>query len=160
MSDQVIKGGKEMDEMLRTLAPKIEKNIMRAALRSGAVVFRDEVRANVPVDSGALLKSVKVSTGGKNGKVTAKLKVGGKGARHVHLVEFGTKPHRIAPKGAGGLLIGGKVVGAVDHPGAKPHPIMRPAFDSQSTPAIAAVAAKIRERLTLQGINAPAPEAE
>jgi hypothetical protein len=35
---------------------------------------------------------------------------------------------------------------------------MRPAFDSAQRSALAAVAAKIRERLTLQGINTPAPE--
>ena len=160
MSDQVIKGGKELDAFLKTLAPKVEKNIMRAALRSGAAVFREEAKAKAPVDSGALVKSIKVSTSTKKGRITAKLKVGGKLAPHAMLVEYGTKPHKIAPKGAGGLLIGGKVVGAVDHPGAKPHPFVRPTFDAKSTPAIEAVGKKIRERLTLQGINVPAPESE
>lgn len=160
MSDQVIKGGKELDAMLASLAPKIEKNILRAALRSGAVVFRQEAKSKAPVDSGALRKSIKVSVGTKKGRITAKLKVGGKLAPHAMLVEYGTKPHKIAPKGAGGLLIGGNVVGAVDHPGAKPHPFVRPTFDEKSTPAIAAVAAKIRERLTREGINVPAPEVE
>jgi HK97 gp10 family phage protein len=158
MSDQSIVGGRELDAFLQTLSVKVERNILRAALRAGANEFKAEAQAKVPVLSGKLRRSLKVSTGSKNGRVTAKLKVGGKLAPHAMLVEFGTKPHKIVPEGAGGLLIGGHVVGAVHHPGAKAKPFLRPAFDGKSTAAIGAVAAKIRERLTKEGINVPAPE--
>lgn len=44
-------------------------------------------------------------------------------ARYIgHLVEFGTAPH-FQPKFKGGFR----------HPGARPHPFFRPAFDSQSS---------------------------
>lgn len=160
MSDQNITGGRELDAFLQTLSVKVEKNIMRAALRAGANEFKSEIKANVPVHDGDLRDSVRVSTRSKRGTVYASVKVGNKKAWYAHLVEFGTKPHKIAPKGAGGLLIGGNIVGAVDHPGARPHPFARPAVDSKSAAAISAVAAKIRERLTKEGINAPAPEGE
>lgn len=160
MSDEIIKGGRELDAMLKSLAPKIEKNIMRAALRAGANELRAEARANVPVDEGYLRASIRVSTRGKGGKVYASLKAGGKKAPHANLVEFGTKPHKILPKDGGGLAIGGKVVAAIDHPGARPKPFMRPAFDARAQQAIGAVAAKIRERLTKEGINVPAPEVD
>jgi HK97 gp10 family phage protein len=159
-SDQTIGGGRELDDALRTLTSKIQKNIMRSALRAGANVFKEAAKANAPVKSGKLRKSLAVTTSSKGGMVTAKLKARGKVARHAHLVEFGTKPHKIAPKGQkGALKISGNIVGAVNHPGSKPKPFMRPAFDGKSSGAIQATAAQIRARLTQQGINTPAPEA-
>jgi HK97 gp10 family phage protein len=160
MADQNIAGGRELDAFLQTLAPKLEQNIMRSALRAGGKVFEAEVKANIPVIDGDLLASVRISTKAKKGRVTVSLKIGGKKAPHAHLVEFGTKPHHIAPKGSGGILVGGNVVAAVDHPGAKPHPVVRPAFDSKSSESIAAVAAQVRKRLNKEGLNSPAPEPE
>lgn len=160
MADQTIVGGRELDAMLQSLPVKVERNILRAALRAGAAVFREEAKAKAPVDSGALRRSIKVSTNSKKGRVTAKLKVGGKLAPHAHLVEYGTKPHTITAKQGGGLTVGGNVVSSVDHPGARPRAFMRPAFDTKPPAAIAAVASKIRERLTTAGINVPAPEVE
>jgi HK97 gp10 family phage protein len=161
VADEIIRGGRELNDFLQQLTPKIEKNIMRAAMRAGANVFLREARANIPVVEGDLRKSARVSTKSKGGRVSASLKLGGKKAPHAHLVEFGTKPHEIKPKNtSGALAINGTFVRVVHHPGARPHPIMRPAFDSQSGVAIEAVAAKIRERLTAQGIDVPAPETE
>lgn len=158
-NNETIAGGRELDAFLQQLSVKVERNILRSALRAGANVIKDAAKANVPVKTGALRKSLQVTTGSKGATVTAKLKARGKVAPHAHLVEFGTKPHKIAPKGKkGALAINGNFVGAVSHPGSRPKPFMRPAFDGNSTPAIAAVGAKIRERLTEQGINTPAPE--
>lgn len=161
MADESIIGGRELDAFLQTLAPKVEKNIMRAALRAGANVFLKEVRVNIPVVDGDLLASTRVSTRSQRGRVSASLKIGGKRAPHAHLVEFGTKPHVIEPKKkTGALLIHGAFARLVHHPGAKPHPFARPAFDTKGRDAITAVASKVRERLTKEGINVPAPEGE
>lgn len=160
MADQNIIGGRELDAMLQSLAPKIERNILRSALRAGGNEFKDEAKANVPVKSGALRRSIKVSTKAKGGRVTVSVKAGGKLAPHAMLIEYGTKPHKITPKGAGGLLIGGNVVAVVHHPGVKPHQFLRPALDSKQGEAVAAVAAQIRKRLTKEGINVPAPESQ
>ena len=164
MSDQTIAGGRELDAFLRQLAPKVEKNIMRAALRAGANEFKAEVKQNLAsngsIDRGELAASVRVSTRSRRGTVYASVKAGGKRAPHWHWVEFGTRPHKIIPKKAGALNISGTLAAVVDHPGAKPKPYMRPAFDAKSSQAIQAVAAKIRERLTKEGINVPAPETE
>lgn len=160
MSDQNILGGRQLDAFLQQLPAKVEQNIMRSALRAGGNVFKKEAKTKIPVDEGDLLASARVSTRAKKGRVTVSFKIGGKKAPHAHLVEFGTRPHKIAPKRAGGLLINGNVVGAIEHPGAKPHPIMRPTFDRKSGEAIAAVGNQVRRRLTNEGINVPAPEAE
>lgn len=160
MADEIISGGRELDAFLQSLPAKVEKNIMRAALRAGANQFKAEVKANVPVDDGDLRDSVRVSTRSKRGTVYASLKVGNKKAWYAHFVEYGTKPHIIKAKNGGTLHIGSSFLRQVMHPGAKPNPFIRPAFDSKSSEAIAAVAAKVRERLTKEGLNVPAPEGE
>lgn len=179
-------GGRQLAEFLQQLPVKIEKNIMRAALGAGARVIRDEAKQNVPVQLGALKRSIKVSTNSKRGTVTAKVKAGDKRAFYAHMVEYGTRAHLIKVKeedrpinyrltrkrgvltrvsmrtiNRNSLRIGNTFVGPViEHPGAQPRPYLRPALDDKSGDAIAAVAAKVRERLTKEGINVPAPEAE
>ena len=160
MSDESITGGRELDDFLRTLSVKVEKNIMRSALRQGANAFKDFVKAGIPVDQGDLRRSVRVSTRAKGGRVIASLRVGNKRAWYGPMVEFGTKAHRINPKRAKALAIAGFPVRGVDHPGARAKPFMRPAFDSKSRAALDAVAAQIRARLTAEGINTLAPEVE
>lgn len=158
MDDEVIVGGRELANFLQQLPVKVEKNILRAALRAGGIVFREEARDNVPVEDGDLKASIRVTTRMKRGTIYASVKAGGRRAPHWHWVEFGTKPHKIKAKKQAALAFGGKIARTVDHPGARPKPYMRPALDAKSSAAIAAVAAKIRERLTKEGINVPAPE--
>ena len=156
-----ITGGRELDAFLQTLSVKVEKNILRSALRQGANVFRDEVRKNIDADhlrdSGDLRRSVRVSTASKGGRVTASLKVGNKRAFYAHMLEFGVQAHSIK-KGAS--VRSGRNPSADPHPGFAPKPFVRPALDTKVPAAILAVTAQIRKRLTLEGINAPAPEGE
>lgn len=158
MAEESIIGGRELDAFLQQLPVKVERNIMRAALRAGANEFKAAAKSGVPVDDGDLRASIRVTTRSKNGTVYASLKAGGKKAPHWHWVEFGTAAHKIRAKPQHALSFGGVTVREVEHPGAKPHPFMRPAFDAAATAAIAAAAAKIRQRLTMEGINVPAPE--
>lgn len=149
------KGGRELDAVLRTLPAKIERNIMRSALRQGANVIRKEAQATVPVDSGDLRKSIKVRTRSLRGQVTATVQTRDFKA---HWIEFGTEPHEITPrKPEGALAFGDQVVKSVQHPGTKAQPFMRPAADSKVNEAIVAVGEQIRKRLsTKHGIDMPA----
>jgi len=156
--DEVIRGGRDLGTFLQSLPVKIERNILRSALRQGANVFKDEAQREVPVDEGDLRASIRVSVRTKGATVYASVKAGGKKAPHWHLVEFGTRPHKIKPKNAHSLVIGGHVVAEVDHPGAKAKPFMRPTLDSKSGAAIEAVGAQVRKRLTKEGINATASD--
>lgn len=150
-----IKGGKELDEFLKSLPAKVEKNIMRSALRAGVNVLKDAAKQNVPVKSGDLRRSIKVSTGSRGGIVTAKVQTN---MWYAHFVEFGTAAHTIKAKGKGMLAFGGIFARAINHPGAKAKPFMRPALDSRTDAAIEAVTNRVRERLTAEGINTQAPE--
>jgi HK97 gp10 family phage protein len=133
---------------------------MRSALRAGAKVLREEARANVPVALGALRKSIRISTGAKAGQVTASVKAGSRKAWYWRFVEFGTAAHLIAARNARALSLGDVVVERIEHPGATAKPFMRPALDAMSSAALEAVTAQIRKRLTIEGINNPAPEEE
>ena len=182
--DQTIIGGRELDAFLQQLPVKVERNILRAAMRAGAAEYRKMIQARVPVVHGILRKSVRVTTRSKKGTVTASVKIGNGMAYYAHMVEYGTKKHLIKVEDSerpinyrrtrkrgvltyasmrtvnrNSLRIGNTFVGpTVEHPGAGERPFMRPALDTAGDRAIRAVAAKIRERLTKAGIETPAPE--
>lgn len=176
MSEIHVKGMKELGEFLKTLEPKLRNNVMRAALRQGANVVKEAVVQNIPVApantenarlyggyAGALRDSVRVGSRiRRDGKVVAYVRAGGKkGTRDVyyaHMVEYGTKSHKIGKVGRL-LWINGRWVHApVRHPGARPHPFMRPAADTTAQTATVAVGNKIRSILeTKHGIESPQP---
>lgn len=155
--EEVVQGGRELDELLKTLAPKLQRNVSRAALRAGAVVFRDEIRRTAPTDSGALKKSVRVTSRARGNNVSASAKVGNSVAWYAHLVEFGTRPHVIKAKPGKSMNVAGQPRKEVNHPGIVGKPFIRPAADTKFPEAVRAVVAKYRERLTNQGLNTPAP---
>lgn len=180
MTEQTITGGRELDQLLQTLPTKMQKNINRAGLRAGAVVLREEVRNNVPVQSGDLRKSIRITSRARGADVSVSVKAGDSVAYYARFVEFGTRPHliKVDDRDRGinrrtgnrlsittinrqqrrSLAIGGTLVGpSVMHGGARPQPFMRPAVDSALPRAIEAITAKIRERLSRQGLDSPAP---
>ncbi len=149
MDDTInVTGGKQLAQFLQSLPLKIEKNIMRAALRAGARVIADEAKKNVPVQLGDLKRSIRTGSNAKKGRVEATAKAGNKKAYYYRFVEFGTAAHIIkAGKNKQKLVFtardGKKVeIPQVNHPGAKAKPYMRPALDSKGNEAVVAVTKK------------------
>lgn len=159
MSQENITGGAALDALLQSLPAKMETNVMRSALRAGAAVYLAQVKQNIPVRDGDLRASARITTKkNRDGSVSASVKVGNRQAFYAQMVEFGTRPHVIAPRTGGGMQINGQFVGgAVEHPGSRPRPFMRPAADAQFTQAVAAVQKKVRDRLRAQGLDVPDP---
>lgn len=155
-----VTGLKELQAFLDQLPAKVEANIMRAALRQGANVVRDEAKANVPVKSGVLKAGIKVSTKSRRGVVTASIKASGKHGYLANWLEHGVAAHFIKPKTAKSLFFAGLFRDGVDHPGIAPKPFMRPALDSQSQAALLAVGEAIKKRLTKQGLDASGVDLE
>lgn len=173
MSEIHVTGLADLQKFLDQLPAKMERNVMRGALRSGAKVIEAQVKANVPVGApggrnkkiyggyrGALRDSVRVTTRRKGGKVTASVKAGGKSKKtgadvyYAHMVEFGTAAHTITAKNRKGLSFGGLFFQSVQHPGARARPFMRPALDGQAQNAVVATAEYIKKRLaTKQGLD-------
>ena len=184
MADIKITGLAALQRALNELPSKIERNIVRSALRAGGREFVKAAKAAVPVDSQDLKKSIRVSTSTRNGKPAAEVKAGNKKAFYAHMVEFGTARHLISATGGvevkgkkgpkklgiaatnkriqrGVLAIGDKILGAtVIHPGANAHPFMRPALDTAGPAAVQAFADQVRKRLTKEGINTPPVEVD
>lgn len=152
MSDDVhVKGLSELQAFLDQLPVKLEKNVMRGALRAGAVVIADAARVSVHKVSGATAKSIKVGTKVKGGRVIAYVRAKSFKARYL---EYGTRPHFIAARNAEALSIGGILRTGVEHPGARPFPFMRPALDTRTRQAMVAVGEYIKNRLaTKHGLD-------
>ena len=162
---------KELAQFLDELPAKLQKNVMRGALRAGCNVIRAEAKAWCPPGTpsaenvrlyggytGALRDSIRVGAKSSGSIVTGYVKAGGKvkGADvyYAHMIEYGTKAHTIKARDGGALSFGGGFVQSVRHPGIKPRPFMRPALDSQSTAATVATAEYMKNRLaTKEGLD-------
>ncbi|MFA6204482.1 MAG: HK97-gp10 family putative phage morphogenesis protein [Gallionella sp.] len=175
MSDAVhVKGLSELQKFLDTFTPKLQKNIMRGALRSGARPIMKQAKINAPVGepsstnktsyggyAGALRDTIRVASRRDNGmQVMASVVAGGRvkktGAKvfYAHLVEYtGAAPHTITAKGLKSISFGGAFFQSVQHPGMKAQPFMRPALDAQAQIAVVAVGNYIKNRLTKQGLD-------
>jgi len=149
MADLVnVKGLADLQKFLDQLTPKMEKNVVRGGLRAGANVIKPVAQANIHSVSGELAKGLKVGSRARGGTVTATLKTTGPHAYVANWVEFGTRPHIITSRDANALSIGGVAfVKAVQHPGATPHPFLRPALDTQAQAAVVATGEYIKRRL-------------
>lgn len=151
--NEVIVGGRELSDQLQQFSVKLEKNIMRGALRAGAVEIRDEVRQRAPVASGDLKKSIRVTSRVKRGQVSASVKVGNAVAWYAHLIEFGTRPHIIRSKPGRAMRFGSTTTAQVNHPGIAGRPFIRPSADEATPRAIAEVTKYIRARMTKERLN-------
>lgn len=159
MSSTQVKGLAELKAALLQLPEKIERNIMRGAIRAGLKVTKERAQQLIHPVSGDLANSVRVGTKTKGGAVIGTVTAGAskkdKRPYYAHMVEFGTKRHVIKARRGKLLAIG---VAKVDHPGARPHPFMRPALDATQAQVLDAVREYIRARLaTKHGIDVPAP---
>src|ERR1035437_278908 len=117
MSDVHVTGLTDLQRFLDELPAKLQKNVMRGALRAGMNEIKPVAQQNVHSVSGELAKGLKVGTKSKGSIVTASLKATGPHRRVAHLVEFGTKPHTIKAKDGGALAFAGGVYKSVQHPG-------------------------------------------
>lgn len=162
-----ISGLKELEEVLNTLPAKIEQNVMRGAMRAGLGEIVSDAKERLTsgghVKTGALHRSVKVSFMRKSEKLgwmRGKVIAGDNKAWYAHLIEFGSgsfyagsgtqskrQPYEIKPKGRKSLFFAGVMKELVIHPGIKPSPFMRPAFDSKADASIKAFAAYMTKRL-------------
>jgi HK97 gp10 family phage protein len=151
MSEVHVKGLRELSAAMQELPAKLERNVLRGGLRAGANVIKPVAQSNIQSQSGRLAASLRVGTGTRGGRVTGYVRTR---LFYAPFVEFGTQSHTIEPGARRALSIGGLFVASVDHPGARPHPFMRPAFDSQATAAVVAMAEYIKARLaTKNGID-------
>jgi hypothetical protein len=167
-------GRSEVKAYMASLPAQIEKKLLRGAARAAAEVVADEARDRVI--SPEVRKAIKTRTSAEEGRVIAKVQVQMGGYNLPLWLEYGTDPHFISVDDsqrqgmsvrkvndahkAGSLVINGQFVGAtVLHPGARPHPFLRPALDTKEAEAIAAAQNYINARVSPAGITGTGSEA-
>jgi HK97 gp10 family phage protein len=138
----------KLGQLLDQLPAAMRDGIVRGGVRAGAKVLRDEAERLVPERSGELKKSIRVRVRVLRDVVGGMIVAGGKKSYYALWVEFGTAAHLIAAKSGKALRVLGRLVGKVDHPGATPHPFMRPALDNKANETLRAVAEYIKRRLS------------
>lgn len=190
MSQEIhVTGLAELNKFLQELPIKVEKNILRGALRAGANVIRDKARSNLAangsVKTGELQRGLKVSTRSKRGIVIAKVQASSTADNRALWLEYGTREHFISVQESekpintrrgihkgkavsmttinrNVLQIGANFVGpTVHHPGARAMPYLRPALDGGAQDAILAAGNYIKDRLaTKHGLDTASIEIE
>ena len=161
-----VKGLPEILKKLKDLPEVLKSRILSRAMRKGADLIREMAARMVPVRTGQLRNSILVRQPSFRMRTNITLNISAD-SRIAHLVEFGTSAHPIAPRPmyqrvgdaikrgyrtAEGqrpaMMIGGRfVAGTVAHPGARPRPFMRPAFDQHADSVIAMVAHEVGKAL-------------
>ena len=151
MSDLVhVKGLSDLQALLDTLPDKLERNVMRGALRAGMKPIKNAAQDGAAKATGTLAAGLKVSVRARAGKVTATLRAAGKHGYLARWIEYGTSAHQIRAKKGSALLVAGQPVNIVDHPGARPQPFMRPALDNHAQSSLVATGEYIKQRLAVK----------
>lgn len=141
MADIVIHGMRELELNLQNFPEKLQRKALANSLRAAGRIVRDIARGKVPVKSGKLRRSIRVTIKRTNGRVIARI-IAGRRVKpndpyYAWFVEGGTRRHTISAKLKGSLQIGGGIwLDKVEHPGAKPTPFLGPALDEGAEQAL------------------------
>lgn len=123
-----VKGLEDLIAKLNSLPEKLEKKVIRSAVRKGANIIRDKARSYVPVDSGELRKSITVS-GAKYKKGT---------------IAFAIKPRKNKKRGIT-VFYGKFIEFGTSKMAAKP--FMRPAYDEAEKEVLETVINDIKSKV-------------
>lgn len=140
-------GFEEVEQALNALPEKLAKKALREITAAGARIIKAETIKNAPVDKGDLKKSIKMSYKfiPARGEILYKIYPGKEYARLGHLIEFGSAPHIIRSRRPMGYK--GRYGTVVHHPGTKPQPFMRTAFDENTDKALRAMARQAKRSI-------------
>lgn len=137
-------GIEELGQVLAGLSgdKRLSGKVVRGILGKAAKPIVAEAKARVSKENGDLQKAIGTIPGrgaGKGEQIYIGPRRGGRFKGYAgHLVEYGTAPHIIKAKAAGGHLhLRGNVFAEqVQHPGAAAKPFMRPAYDAKKDEAV------------------------
>tara|TARA_Y100001963_G_scaffold63430_1_gene88368 strand:+ start:5405 stop:5884 length:480 start_codon:yes stop_codon:yes gene_type:complete len=127
-----LNGTKELEALLSKLPDKMGAKVLKKSMREATKPMVKAAKALVPVKTGKLKKSIKVKDSRKKVKGNHAVLFGTlKSTPYAHLVELGTQRHVITPESSRFLKIFGTYTKEVVHPGTRPRPFLRPAFDRE-----------------------------
>ncbi|MCL5995497.1 MAG: HK97 gp10 family phage protein [Chloroflexi bacterium] len=138
-----LEGGEDLLKQLKAAGGNVRKS-QRAATKAGGEVIRVEAEANAPESRRKKKVIIKASFPQKDVcEVSIQI---AKKAWHLKFAETGATAHEVSGnplvfEGTQGLVI----TGGVRHPGVPARPFLRPAFDSKSAEAEAAMGEVLRQ---------------
>jgi len=133
---------REVIAALERLKAVSQKKALRAAGTSGARVFLKGAKSKVQVRSGLLKSDLRIRS--RFNFAGARFSIGtSKKAKHAHLVELGTDAHYI-PTPRGSPFTGPGPNSGINHPGSRPYPFLRPAFNEGRSQALRNVAKNLQ----------------
>lgn len=167
-----VRGRAEIRQFIASLPDQIERKLLPGAARAAGKVIAEEAKERAI--SSVVADAIIVRTKRADHRVAVKVTVKPGWPYSVgNWLEWGTSQHFItvdasqrdgrsvrrinelasAPGSNHSLVINGQFVGdTVLHPGARPHPFLRPALDLKERDAIAAAQAYINSRISRHGI--------
>lgn len=93
----VITGHKKIDKLFKQLTDKVQKKVVKKAMRKGMKPVLDEVKQNVPVDTGATKKDIKIRAG-KRSRDRIEVQVSSKNDNYIpKFLEYGTSKMQARP---------------------------------------------------------------
>ncbi len=133
-----ISGAEQLAEALGLIKDlPTEKRLVRAAITKSLGPMKDEMQRLIPVDKGDLAKSVVITSRlvkSQKDEISNDA-VGvyvGTSDHAAHLVEFGTRAHKVTTNKKKTLFGFGKPLGTeIDVPAIAAHPFARPAFEKK-----------------------------
>lgn len=158
-----VRGRDYLQRYMDKLPQEIEAKLLRGAGRAGGKVVADDARERTLSDE--VRDNIVVKVSNRDGRIVVKITVRQGWAYSLGVwQEWGTEPHFIKVTEdqrqgrsigrinklvkEGSLVINGKFAGSsVYHPGARPHPFLRPALDIRTADAIKAAQAYINSRI-------------
>ena len=164
MDDVSISGLDELQKQLEEFPTKIEKNIMRGAIRAGLKPIMEQAKELCPPDkSGALRKSIRIKFRNRSqqyGWIRGVITAGNFDAWYAHIIEFGSgsfyegtgtkskrAPYEIKPRGAKSLFFAGLMREQIIHPGVHPVGFMRKAVDQKTAEGLDAFKEYVASRI-------------
>jgi hypothetical protein len=155
MAEEIVHGMRELARAMRDWPEKLQRQAMTPVLRRGGVVVRDIARIKVRKVSGRLARSIRVTIVRRGGWLTARVIAGRNKKKddpfYALMVELGTKPHEIRPKGAKSLFLAGLFREVVQHPGAHAEPFLGPALEEGAAAALDAMQDELAWQVTRYG---------
>ncbi|MCW5697372.1 MAG: hypothetical protein KIS96_11660 [Bauldia sp.] len=136
----VVHGDRALMSTLAELGRTFGGAALDASMRKGLTIVRNQAKTNLvanrSVHRPVLIKSFRTAKDAGRHRHQPRFRLGFvSGGRSIaHLVEFGTRPHYQPRRG-------------VMHPGARPKPFVRPAFDTQGPRAMDMILKDLRTQI-------------
>tara|TARA_B100001063_G_scaffold247320_1_gene292620 strand:+ start:11933 stop:12382 length:450 start_codon:yes stop_codon:yes gene_type:complete len=131
-----IKGYEKIAKTLKNLDSKSANKVVRRGVSKMAQVVRKEMRRNAPRRTGQLNKELRYKVSrDRQGGFTAQVGAFNK-AYYAAFLENGTKPHKIPKKKGAKVVLNGRVVQNINHPGTKGSKFISKSFQKSRKRAV------------------------